>query len=170
MDSRCFDSLVNSLSAAGTRRGLMRRLAALPLSGTLVFLVDHPSDTPAIDDDHGSSNRRKRRRARHRHDPGSDKAKRKGKGTGKGGGNQQPPGGGEHGCGHACGGNTPLCVNNVCTACSATHRCPAGLCCHAATGQCVAQCPGPCSTCPDGVCLNSSPITASGSITPATGC
>src|SRR3712207_3567434 len=39
MDARRFDRLVASLFVSGTRRGLLRRLAALPLGGMLAAVV-----------------------------------------------------------------------------------------------------------------------------------
>src|SRR5215213_12021869 len=73
MDPRRFDTLARTLAAAGTRRGLLRLLAALPLGVAVVSLFDDAPDATAEDDDHGSSHRRHRRKARHRHKPGSDK-------------------------------------------------------------------------------------------------
>src|SRR4051794_6662024 len=39
MDPQRFDTLVKSLSAAGTRRGMLRLLAAVPVAGGLVALL-----------------------------------------------------------------------------------------------------------------------------------
>src|SRR5215208_2585401 len=81
MDSDRFDRLAKTLSATGTRRGLVRLLTALPLGVAFTTLLSDGPDTAAKDDDHGSSHRRHRRKARHRHDPGQHKdnptAKRK---------------------------------------------------------------------------------------------
>ena len=67
-------------------------------------------------------------------------------------------------CGDSrCSGSTPVCVTNICTACSAANLCPGGLCCDAVSGQCVATCPTPgfcggggtagvCGTPPQGTC------------------
>jgi hypothetical protein len=84
MDPQRFDSLVKSLSVAGTRRGLVRRLAALPLWMMVIALLATAPESTAkkkrkqkSDDDHGSSHRRQRRKARH--DAGKDKENRTGK-------------------------------------------------------------------------------------------
>jgi hypothetical protein len=77
MDSPRFDALVTSLSSAGTRRGITRLLAAMPLGVALTALLGDEQDTTAIDDDHGSSHRRQRRKARHTHDPGKSKKHKK---------------------------------------------------------------------------------------------
>lgn len=53
MRANRFDRLVMSFSAAGTRRGVMRLVAALPIAGALVALLDEESD---------AAGRRKRRK------------------------------------------------------------------------------------------------------------
>ena len=62
MDARHFDALTRTLSEAGSRRGLLGLLAALPLVGGLVALLD-----PDEIDAHG---RRRRRKKRHKHGKG----------------------------------------------------------------------------------------------------
>ena len=67
MDPARFDTLTKTLSTAGSRRGLLSRLAALPLGAALAgFLGDAP-DASAEAGDHGSSHRRHRRKAGHAH-------------------------------------------------------------------------------------------------------
>jgi len=60
MDSERFDTLAEALAQPGTRRGVVRLLAALPLGATLAALSGHAPDATANDDDHGSSHRRQR--------------------------------------------------------------------------------------------------------------
>ena len=83
MDPRRFDSLTKSLFSPGTRRGIIRLLAALPLGVVIASRVGDALDTTAKDDDHGSSHRRHRRKAKHRHQVGNNKDNRKGKRDGK---------------------------------------------------------------------------------------
>ena len=59
MDSERFDTLAKTLAQPGTRRGVVRRLAALSLGATLAALGGHAPDATA-NDDHGSSHRRQR--------------------------------------------------------------------------------------------------------------
>jgi hypothetical protein len=66
MDANRFDSLTKTLSAVGTRRGLMRLLAATPLAGLLM---------PLLGDEHGDAKRRASR--------GTGNAKRKSNNRGK---------------------------------------------------------------------------------------
>jgi hypothetical protein len=83
MDADRFDRFARSLAVPGTRRRLVRVLAALPLGVTLTTLLGDGPEATAADDDHGSSHRRQRRRARNRHRPGNDKGKGKNKDQGK---------------------------------------------------------------------------------------
>ena len=85
LDPTRIDTLAKSLSTSGTRRGVGRLLAALPLAAGLASWF-----TPAAVQGSGSGaivggggSRRRRRKARQRHDPGDDKLNRKGKRTGK---------------------------------------------------------------------------------------
>jgi hypothetical protein len=68
MDPTRFDRLAVAVAADGTRRGLLRFLAAASLG--LGLDPDHAPTLVALaaDDDHGSSHRRRRRRTRHKHD------------------------------------------------------------------------------------------------------
>ena len=79
MDPQRFDSLTTSVSRPGTRRGLVRLVAALPFAG---FLLER------LADDASAAGRRKRRTKRHKHHSGDNKdhrnGKRKGKHKGKG--------------------------------------------------------------------------------------
>ena len=77
MDMERFDRLMTSLSAAGTRRGLLRLGASLPLAGALAALLGEASE----------AGRQHRRSARHRHRTGNGKDNRKGQRSGNGNGN-----------------------------------------------------------------------------------
>jgi hypothetical protein len=81
MDPRHFDTLVKSLSSAGTRRGVVRRLAVLPLGVTLTALLGglpvtaakknknrNKDKQPEPNDDRGSANRREKRKDAHQRD------------------------------------------------------------------------------------------------------
>jgi len=57
MHSERFDTLAKILPQPGTRRSLVRLLAALPLRAPLTVLGGHAPDATADDDDHGSSHR-----------------------------------------------------------------------------------------------------------------
>jgi hypothetical protein len=88
MDSAPFDTLVKSFAHTGTRRGLLRLLAALPLSLALSAHLGDAREVIAKGDVHGSSGRR-RRKAKHRHQAGNNivtrKGQRKGRRKGKSG-------------------------------------------------------------------------------------
>jgi len=60
MHSERFDTLAKTVVQPGTRRGLVRLLAALPLGTTLTALGGYAPDATANDVDHGSSHRRQR--------------------------------------------------------------------------------------------------------------
>jgi hypothetical protein len=79
MDPTRFDTLTKSLCCPGTRRGLVRLVAALPLAGALGGLLgeeraDGQGNVAGVG---GGGGRRRRRRGRHH--PGQDKKHRKGK-------------------------------------------------------------------------------------------
>jgi hypothetical protein len=146
MDPVRFDTMTKSLSTAGTRRGLVRLLAALPLGLTLTAVFgDRPEVTAKKkrqqDDGHGSSHRRHRRKAKHRHQTGNNKDNRKGKRKGKRKDKGENPGtnsctkrtcppnacgsqsdgcGGTLNCG--CDGNT-ICDGGTCQACDVCASC-----------------------------------------------
>jgi hypothetical protein len=104
MDPQRFDALTKTLSVAGTRRDLVRRLATLPLGMTLTALLgvlpaaeakkntqknkdkkEPKEPKPTIKDpERGSSHRQHRRKAEHRHQTGNSKEHRKGQRKGKG--------------------------------------------------------------------------------------
>ena len=95
MDSLRFDALTRTVSTSGTRRGVLRLMAALPVAGTLAALLGDGAEAAAQKDpERGGSHRRRKRKRRH--DPGEDKdnrkGKRKGKGKGKGKRRKQDPG------------------------------------------------------------------------------
>lgn len=78
MSARRFDDLARLLQLSGSRRGLLLRLiAAIPLTGSLVALLEEHAlgDGAGV----GANSRRRRRKARHRHNPGHNKKNRKGK-------------------------------------------------------------------------------------------
>ena len=83
MDHMTFDIFARSLSAAGSRRSVVRLVAALPLGVMLTTLLSDGQDATAKDDDHGSSHRQHRRKARHKHQTGKNKENRKGQRRGK---------------------------------------------------------------------------------------
>jgi hypothetical protein len=62
MDARQFDALARTLTAQGTRRGLLGLLVTLPVLGGLVALLD-PMESEA-------AGRRRRRKKRHKHGKG----------------------------------------------------------------------------------------------------
>jgi hypothetical protein len=78
MDSGRFDRVAKTLAQAGTRRGVVRLLAVLPVAGALSALLG---------DDTAAGGRHKRRTTRNKRHSGNDKdnrtGKRKGKRTGK---------------------------------------------------------------------------------------
>jgi hypothetical protein len=136
MDSDRFDRLAKTLAAAGTRRGLVRLLAALPLGVTLTSILRDGPDATAEDDDHGSSHRRHRRKAKHRHQTGNDKEQRKGKRKGKRKGCTPKPDA------KTCAGKCAIVTNNCgtpvdCGSCVCSPACPVCQTCDPATGQCV---------------------------------
>jgi hypothetical protein len=47
MDSDRCDRLAMTLSVTGTRRGLLRLLAAVPVAGTVLALLDEPEEATA---------------------------------------------------------------------------------------------------------------------------
>ena len=84
MATERFDRLVKSLSTGGTRRGLLRLLATLPVAGGLLTRLEEVVQGQGNSAVVGGGGRRRRRKDRHRHDPGNDKDNRKGKRQGKG--------------------------------------------------------------------------------------
>lgn len=164
MDSARFDRLARTLAAAGTRRTLIQLLTTVPLAGALAFLeedVEGRGSGAGIGGGGGRRRRRKRRQHRESRQRRRDrrrKAKRKGKNADP---SLPPPppdcipltacaaprncgtidngcGTGLLTCGGPCGGRTPICVNNVCTACSAANPCPECQICND-NGECVAD-------------------------------
>jgi hypothetical protein len=75
-----FGQFVRALPMTGSRRGLLRLFAALPLAGELVILLEEQAQGNVAGVG-GGKGRRQRRRARRRHNPGNDKDNRKGKRT-----------------------------------------------------------------------------------------
>src|SRR5918996_1311582 len=68
MDGRHFDALTRTLTEAGSRRGLLGLLAALPVLGGLFALLDR--------DEVDAKGRRKRRKKRHKHGKGRHRGKK----------------------------------------------------------------------------------------------
>jgi hypothetical protein len=143
-----FDSLVKSLSTSGTRRGLVQRLAALPLGMSLAALLGaapgvaaKKKKTQQQDDDHGSSSRRHRRKAEHRHQTGNNKENRKGERKGKTkvqGRKRCKP----QSLAQTCAGKCATVIDNCgtpveCGSCVCTPSCPECQTCNERTGACV---------------------------------
>jgi predicted outer membrane repeat protein len=121
VDQTRFDALIRALSAAGTRRGLLGLLVALPGLGGL-------TETVAAGDVH-EAGRRKRRKKRHKHGDGRDHGKQK-----------QPCQPESHAktCAGTCGAVTNNCQQPVdCGPCSCAPACPACQTCDAVAGQCL---------------------------------
>lgn len=150
MDAKHFDRLARSLTALGTRRGLLAVLAAVPVTGGLLAGLD-PADTQA-------RSRRKRRKTRHQHQKGDGKQNRKGKR--KGNNNNKTKTKTEDCDGIACPG-CETCQNNICSSpcdgagCCALDTCLAGTddtACGAGGAACVA-CSGTTPVCDQGSCV-----------------
>ncbi len=127
MDTDRFDSLAKSFSASSSRRGIIRLVAALPITGGLVALlarqVTHGQGNVA---GVGGGGRRRRRGAgrgdRDHHDDHKKKGNRKDKGKGKGKGKGCTPNCAANVCGpDGCGGS--------CGECGCGSRCCNGACC-----------------------------------------
>lgn len=111
MDSRHFDALTRVLSTANARRTLLAGLAALPVAGGLLGILD-------AEEAEAGRRRRRKRQHRRRHDKGKGR-KRKPRKKGK-----QKPGctpdcagkcqGMSDGCGGACDTNAPSCEGPPC--------------------------------------------------------
>jgi hypothetical protein len=162
MDAQRFDRLARALTAAGSRRGLLRLLAMLPILGGLVALLD-------LDAAEGKGRRRRRKKA-HKHGKGRRRTHHKhnckpnslakscaGKcglvkntckktvdcgscpagatccGNGCADLQIDPTHCGD--CLTACSGTTPICEAGSCVPCSAPRTCPVGGCC-ADDGSC----------------------------------
>lgn len=159
MDARHFDHLARSLSAAGTRRGLLAVLAALPLLGGLFALLDEETD---------AKGRRKRRKQRHKKRTGKRKDNQKGKHKGKH--KKKPmlsctPDALATTCAGRCGSVVNNCQQAVdCGPCDCEPPCPHCQTCDAASSQCVpdpaaagADC-APCRRCDgSGACVECTP-------------
>jgi hypothetical protein len=148
MEEHRFDHLARILSRAGSRRGVLGRLATLSLVGVLI--------ASSGEDGLGARHRRRRKA---RHDPGQDKDNRKGKRRRK-----------RKGKPSRC---TPDCAGKVCGSDGCDGSCAPG--CNDATltcnveGQCVPRscadgvrnddetgvdCGGSCPPCPGQACLS----------------
>jgi hypothetical protein len=101
MSGTHFDELIRTLRDAGTRRGLLQRLAALSLAGAGATLLDAQES---------AAGRRKNRRQA-RHDPGKKKDNRKGKRKSGGKGNEK----GADQCANCPAGQ--FCFDEACEAC-----------------------------------------------------
>jgi hypothetical protein len=169
MDPTRFDRLARTLAAAGTRRGLVRILAALPLGVTLGALRGEGPEASAEDDDHGSSGRRHRRKAKHRHQTGNNKEHRKGKRKGQG----KRPGCTSESRAKTCAGKCATVINNcgkpvACDPCTCATGCPQCQRCNPDTGLCdpvaddtICDDGDACTqtdSCQGGVCVGTNPI------------
>ena len=153
MHASRFDTLVKTFSTPGTRRALLRLVAALPLAGALDTLLKEESE----------AGRRKRRKARH--DPGDDKDNRKGQRKKKGrrkkkGQHRQPAPAPAPSCvsesraqtcAGRCGQATNKCGQQVgCGPCACNPTCPICQVCDERTGSCIPDPEAggdPCATC-----------------------
>jgi hypothetical protein len=165
VDARHFDTLTRGLTEAGTRRGLLALLAALPILGGLLALFD-PDEAEA-------KGRRKRRKKSHKHGKGNGRHR-----TGK---RKCKPQAKTRTCSGKCGSVKNNCGKKIdCGSCDCDPPCGDCLICQAGPttpGACVpdpAQNGDPCddgercttgSTCTDGVCGGGSPV-----VCPATDC
>ena len=131
MDSNQFDTLVKSLASAGTRRGLVRLVAALPLAGLLATLL--PDETEA-------GGRRKRRKTRNKRQSGDDKENRTGKRKGKRKGkNRRTPASAPAGCTPTtCAAQGTTC-GTIGDGCGGTLTCGCPPCQTCRGGECVAD-------------------------------
>jgi hypothetical protein len=190
MDPVRFDSLVKLLSTAGTRRRLVRLLAALPLGMALGSLVDDRPGATAEDDDHGSSHRRRRRKTRNARQSGNNKDNRKGKRKGKESRAGCTPESRARTCAGRCGPVINTCGTVIeCDPCTCATGChPVCQTCNPTTGLCdpaadSAACDdgNACtqtSACQGGVCVGGSPVVCTapnecqiaGACDPVTGC
>jgi hypothetical protein len=75
MDPARFDSLARSLSTPGSRRELVRRLAALPLAGALVMLLGRETTRADGSGAFGGGHRHRHAPARHHHHDRPEKDK-----------------------------------------------------------------------------------------------
>jgi hypothetical protein len=151
MDSERFDTLVKTLFTPATRRGLVRRLTALPLGLTLASLLGDAPDAAAKDGARGSSHRRHRRKAKHRHQTGNNKEHRTGERTGC------KPKSNAKTCAGKCGTVRTTCGTPVeCGSCACDPPCGACLTCNPATGACVVDATQVGAACgnPGQVCLS----------------
>jgi predicted outer membrane repeat protein len=168
MDVELFDRLTKALATLGTRRGLLRLVATLPVAGTLLTGLE------AVVQGQGNGavvrRGRRRRRRKKRHDPGDDKRrnndKRKEKRKDK---DAPPPAAGPSGCSPEstaqtcagrCGTVTNACGWPVacapCTCdppCGACETCDSDLTCQ----SCALCCAG---SCVDGACCDNAQCTA----------
>jgi hypothetical protein len=149
MDAAGFDRLTKVVSRTGTRRGLVRLLAAVPFGVALAALLGDGPEALAkkhkqqTDDDHGSSHRRHRRKAEHRHQTGKDKENRTGKR------NRCKSKSDAKTCAGTCGTVRNTCGKRVdCGPCTCATGCPQCQVCDAATGRCAHLANG--TPCPSG--------------------
>ena len=143
MDARRFDRLVASLFVSGTRRGLFRRLAAVPLGGMLAAFVA----------DEGDAGRHARRDAISSQ---AKKGKRKGKKKRKKGCQSNSV---ATTCAGKCGTVTDNCGSQVSCGPCACGSCSNCQTCDAATGLCVnvanrTRCGDTDGRCCNGVCCD----------------
>jgi hypothetical protein len=124
MDAGRFDALTRALSADGTRRGIVRLLAAIPLAGELGAYLGEASE---------AGRRRRRRKVRHR--PGKEKDQRKGKRKKQ---KKCKPDPLTQTCAGKCGVVQNNCRQPVdCSSCACTPPCSECEECNEESGRCV---------------------------------
>ena len=126
MDSERFDRVAKALSQAGTRRGVVRLLAVLPVAGVLADRLTEESS---------GAGRRQRRKARHRHQTGNHKEHRRGKRKGKDKGTKKcTPASLAQTCAAGCGERRNECNQPVSCPCPSGQSClPNGTCARTCT-------------------------------------
>jgi hypothetical protein len=154
VDADRFDDLLRSLATSGSRRGLVRLLAMLPLAGALALL---PEESEARRRQNRKGHHRTRHDQRQSRDEGKAKDKGKGKGKGKDKGKNKDkrkgegstratapgaaPGCAAESAAQTCAGRCGTVVNHCgspvdCGSCACSSACPACQTCNATTGRC----------------------------------
>jgi hypothetical protein len=154
VDPAAFDRLSHTVATAGTRRGLLRLLAALPVAGGMFSLQAPVMEGQGNGAIVGGGGGKRRKRRKRRHDPGDDRDNRKGKGKGKKRKGKKTP---THLCqGVSCPPPADTChLQGSCDPatglCSNPDKCPSGQVC-LSNGTCATDCG---ST--PGICVNFTP-------------
>lgn len=168
MDAQRFDHLVRALSHAGSRRGLLGLLTALPVVSSLSALLGN--------EESAAKDRRRRRKQRHKRRTGKQKNPQKGQRKGK---HKKKPCQAESAA-QTCAGKCAQVVNNCqqavdCGPCACNGPCPVCQSCDAASGACApdpgqqgqpcgeTRCDGgtftPRGACASGACVPGEPVS-----------